>query len=280
MVGVRSRILFLLAMPVMSAADLPRYASLDGHRIAYVERGSGGSALVLIHGWTCDHTFWRDTIPELSKSRRVIAVDLPGHGSSDKPEIVYSMELFARAVNAVLEQARVEKAVLAGHSMGTAVALTVHRLSPEKVAALVIVDGFIPMKRAQPEGREVFLTPFRTDYEATINRMINSMFVDGTPADARDYIRARMTGTPAHVGRSAMEEITKIDPAALQPIGLPALAVMARRPQRDEAYEKFLRSFLPQLTYESWPDAGHFLMMEQPERFNAALARFLASHGL
>lgn len=280
MVGVRSHILVFLAVPMMMAAGPLRYATLDGHRIAYVERGSGGTPLVLIHGWTCDHTFWRDTIPELSKSRRVIALDLPGHGSSDKPQIVYSMDRFARAVNAVIEGAGIEKAVLAGHSMGTAVALSVQRLFPEKVAALVIVDGFIPMKPAQPDGREVFLTPFRTDYQATVNRMIDSMFVEGTPAATRDYIRARMTATPAHVGRSAMEEITKIDPGALQSIDLPALAVMARRPQRDEAYEKFLRSFLPRLTYESWPEAGHFLMMEQPERFNAALTKFLASHGL
>jgi len=62
-------------------------------------------AIVLIHGWSCRLDYWRDQIPEFAKRTRVIAIDLPGHGQSDKPELTYSMDLFARAVDAVLRDA-------------------------------------------------------------------------------------------------------------------------------------------------------------------------------
>src|SRR5688572_28994744 len=91
-----------------------RFAKLDGARVHYVNYGKGDEALVLIHGWTQNIDAWRDQIPEFAKHYRVIALDLPGHGKSDKPQFtkeavpknqpgkpfVYSMDHFARAVEA------------------------------------------------------------------------------------------------------------------------------------------------------------------------------------
>ena len=82
-----------------------RFTKLDGARIHYVNYGKGSEALVLIHGWTCNLDNWRDQMPDFAKRNRVIAIDLPGHGQSDKPQITYSMDLFARAVEAVLRDA-------------------------------------------------------------------------------------------------------------------------------------------------------------------------------
>src|SRR5262245_60780291 len=89
-----------------------RFTSLDHIRIHYETYGEGRAALVLIHGWSCNVDYWRNQIPDFAKQRRVIAIDLPGHGKSDKPEIAYTMDLFARAVDAVLRDAGVERAVL------------------------------------------------------------------------------------------------------------------------------------------------------------------------
>src|SRR5215210_6172038 len=91
-----------------------KYAKLDGARIHYKSYGKGKHALVLIHGWGSNLTFWRDQIPDFAKRNRVIALDLPGHGESDKPEIAYSMDLFANAIDAVMRDAKVERAVLMG----------------------------------------------------------------------------------------------------------------------------------------------------------------------
>src|SRR5215210_95040 len=77
-----------------------RFTTLDGARIHYVNYGKGSDALVLIHGWTMNVDNWTDQIPDFAKRNRVIAIDLPGHGQSDKPQVTYSMDLFARAIDA------------------------------------------------------------------------------------------------------------------------------------------------------------------------------------
>src|SRR5882762_2650442 len=118
-----------------------RFAKLDGARIHYQSYGKGREALVLVHGWTCSIEYWRDLIPDLSKRSRVIAIDLPGHGLSDKPQVAYTMDLFARAVDAVMRDAGVKRAVLVGHSMGTPVARQFYRKYPQETLAIVIVDG-------------------------------------------------------------------------------------------------------------------------------------------
>src|SRR5436190_21166578 len=79
-----------------------RFTKLDGARIHYVNYGKGDEAQVLIHGWTQNIDAWRDQFADFAKRNRVIAIDLPGHGQSDKPQLNYSMEYFARAVEAVM----------------------------------------------------------------------------------------------------------------------------------------------------------------------------------
>jgi len=118
-----------------------RYASLDGARIHYVNYGKGSEALILIHGWTMNADNWRDQIADFTRRNRVIAIDLPGHGQSDKPQVTYSMNFFSRAVEAVMRDARVKRAVLVGHSMGTPIARQFYRKYPDKTLGIVIVDG-------------------------------------------------------------------------------------------------------------------------------------------
>ena len=79
-----------------------KYAKLGANKIHYKSYGKGKDALVLVHCWTCNMDLWRDHIPELSKRARVVALDLPGHGLSDKPETTYSMVFFADAIDAVM----------------------------------------------------------------------------------------------------------------------------------------------------------------------------------
>src|SRR5262245_8728432 len=86
-----------------------RFARVDGIRVHYKSVGKGREALVFVHGWTCDMSFWRDQAAGLAGTARVILVDLPGHGLSDKPQITYTMDLFARAIDAVLNDAGVDR---------------------------------------------------------------------------------------------------------------------------------------------------------------------------
>src|SRR5437588_12879666 len=90
-----------------SANGESHFTTLDGARIHYVNYGKGSDALLLIHGWTMNLDSWRDQVADFAKRNRVIVIELPGHGQSDKPQVTYSMNLFARAVEAVMRDAKV-----------------------------------------------------------------------------------------------------------------------------------------------------------------------------
>src|SRR5918992_1305472 len=108
--------IFVLAGTASAFDGESQFTKLGDTRIHYKSYGKGPEALVLVHGWSCNLDNWRDQIPDFAKRNRVIALDLPGHGQSDKPQIAYTMDLFAHAIDAVMRDAKVERAVIAGHS--------------------------------------------------------------------------------------------------------------------------------------------------------------------
>lgn len=268
----------LLFAGILSAGE----AVYDGARVHYESHGKGKDAVVFIHGWTCDLTFWKGQAPVYG-SRRALLIDLPGHGRSEKPQVAHTQERFARSIDAVMRDAGVERAVLVGHSMGGPVALTFLRLFPQKTRALVLVDSLLPpapkddAERAkQKAGAEAALRAFsETEYQETSRKMLESMFSDHTSTTLREDIRSKMMAAPHHVRLSALEGMLALEPPKPgDTYDLPVLAVMAARSAR-AGYEARLRTIFPRLTYQEWEGFGHFLMMEDPERFNATLSGFL-----
>src|SRR5688572_33366961 len=177
-----------------------RTATLDGTRIHYANynrdsgsRGKGKAkagndeeALVLIHGWTMNNDSWRAQVPTLVKRNRVLVVDLPGHGQSDKPKTTYSMDYFARAIDAVMRDAKVKRAVLVGHSMGTPIARQFYRNYPEKTLGIVIVDGSL-----RPFGDKAILDKMIAglrgpEFRQTGTQMFNMMSGPGLATEAKD----------------------------------------------------------------------------------------------
>jgi pimeloyl-ACP methyl ester carboxylesterase len=257
-----------------------RFAKLDGARIHYVNYGKGDEALVLIHGWTMDLDNWRDQIPAFAKRSRVIAVDLPGHGQSDKPQTTYSMELFARAVEAVMHDAKVKRAVLVGHSMGTPVARQFYRKYPEKTLAIVIVDGVLhPL--ADKATMDRMIAGFRgPNYRDTITQMFAAMNGPGLSADAQGRIRAASQLAPQYVLISAMEGMADPSIWGDDKINVPVLAVMAKNPFFPPDIEQKARAVAPKMEFQMWESVGHFVMMEKPKEFNEVVLVFLDKNGL
>lgn len=258
-----------------------RFTTLDGSRVHYISYGEGPNAAVFIHGWSCDSTFWSFQAPVYQR-RRSLLIDLPGHGSSDKPQVPYTMEYFARAVDAVMEDAGVDRAILIGHSMGTPVAIQFLRMFPAKVAGLVIVDGFIPgppkddADRKKQAAQAAMMTKMYRgpDYKDNLASMLNSMFTPETPGAMRDEVAQKMLSTPQYVVASAMEGMMAITPVRERWHDVPVVATMVKR-DGSEQFRTFLKSHFELVRYEDFDHAGHFLMMEQPGKFNAILASFL-----
>ena len=270
-------------LPMLASEQVgghPHFAKLDGNRIHYTDYGSGTSALVFIHGWACDETVWRGQAGELSKKIRAITIDLPGHGQSDQPDVPYTMDLYARAIDAVLVDAKIESAILVGHSNGTPAIREYYRKFPSKVRALVIVDG--PLRQFfDAAGMEKFIAPFRGDhYREAATRMIDGI-TRAMPSEAnRAEIKTLMLRTPQRVAVSEFENTANAELWKPDKINVPVLMVLAKQPAWSAEYEQFVRSLIPDLDYLVWEDVSHFLMMDKPQEFNEAVLAFAAKKGL
>src|ERR1700689_153433 len=106
-------------------------ASVDGLNIHSATSGTGVKTVILVHGYTCDETTWTEQVPALAKEYRVVTLDLPGHGKSDSPKDgKFSMDLFARAIEAVRAEVKADRVVVVGHSVGTPAILLYAPLYP------------------------------------------------------------------------------------------------------------------------------------------------------
>jgi pimeloyl-ACP methyl ester carboxylesterase len=209
----------------------------------------------------------------------VIALDLPGHGQSDKPEIPYTMDLFANAIDAVLRDAKVERAVLVGHSMGTPVARQFYRKYPQKTLAIVIVDGGL-RPFGTKEMRENFISMFRSPNYKQAGMQMLSQMAPTLPAEGKERVNASFANTPQYVVVSAMEGMN--DDALYRPdkINVPVFAILAKSPFWPADTEEFLRGLAPDLELQWFEGVSHFLMMEKPKQFNDAVIAFLNKKNL
>src|SRR4051812_31838567 len=114
-------------------------ANRENH-ISYVVRGTGDPTLIFVHGFACSLDDWEEQLRGLSPSFRCVALDLPGHGDSAKPNTV-SIEVLGAAVNRVKDQVAASNTILVGHSMGCRVIVEAFQQSGTTVSGLVFVDG-------------------------------------------------------------------------------------------------------------------------------------------
>jgi pimeloyl-ACP methyl ester carboxylesterase len=257
-----------------------RFAKLDDTRTHYVNYGKGDQALVLIHGWTQSADAWRDNIADLSRRNRLIVIELPGHGQSDKPQTTYSMDYFARAVEAVMRDAKVKRAVLVGHSMGTPVARQFYRKYPDKVLGIVIVDGSL-----RPFGDKAMIDQMMAgfrgpQYRDAVNQMMGFIAGPNLSAEVKQRINSASMNTPQNVLVSAFEGMLDNSIWTEDKINVPVLAVMAKTALLPPNAEESFRAIAPTLDFQIFDGVGHFVMMEKPKEFDAAVIAWLDKNAL
>jgi pimeloyl-ACP methyl ester carboxylesterase len=272
--------IFLLVSAFTAAGQLPKdhWTKGVGNRVHYYDVGKGRNALILIHGWNCNADLWKASYNAFPQYR-VIAVDLPGYGKSDKPETNYSMEYFARAIDAVMTDAKVKRAVLVGHSMGTPVARQFYRLYPEKTLGIVVVDGPLVSFGTKAE-MDKFLAPLVSNYQDNIPRFLNGLLGAVKDETLRASIRTTMSSASEHVAISAMQGMIDDRIWTNDKINVPVLAIMAAGPQLKPDTKETYHGVAPDLDFEVWSGVSHFLFMEKPKEFNTAVAAFVQRHKL
>jgi pimeloyl-ACP methyl ester carboxylesterase len=262
----------ILAFPLSAA-------TVDGAKVHWTSKGTAKQAVILVHGWTCDESSWDAQVPVLSQKYRVITLDLPGHGQSDPPKDgKFSMTVFARAVEAVRAEAKVDKVVLVGHSMGTPVIREYARLYPKHVVGLVPVDGLLIISAGGPppaNGRAAPNPAAMTGPDGIKAReaMIRGMFTPATPAAVQQHVLKMVLAPPEATASGAM--IATFDTASLNGFvtTVPVLGIYAGNTPM--ANRDTLKQVFPNSEYVQVAGTGHFVMMERPEEFNRLLLAFL-----
>jgi pimeloyl-ACP methyl ester carboxylesterase len=248
----------------------------DGVSLYYEEAGAGKPPIVLVHGWTCDHTYFAPQFEHFARDHRVVAVDLRGHGQSDKPEQDYTMAAFADDVAWLCGELGLTKPVIIGHSMGGVIALEIAARFPELASAVVLVDAPVVPPAALVDGVRPLMEALRSPQfrEAQRQFVADALFLPGDDPQRKAQIVDAMSQAPQHVMASAFENIFAWDgEAAARGCTVPVLNICAAGPLTD--LNRF-RELCPQLVNGQTVGAGHFHQLEVPEQVNAMIDRFLA----
>lgn len=128
---------------------------------------SGRETLVLLHPWMTNMMVWHDVASALAKDRRVILIDLPGHGKSAKPFGAYPVPRLAHAVLDVLDALKLEQPIVIGNSLGGATSIEVARLAPKRIAGIVLIGS--------PGGQEISEPLRQLVYGSTKARQLASL---------------------------------------------------------------------------------------------------------
>jgi pimeloyl-ACP methyl ester carboxylesterase len=253
------------------AGEQTAYAtSRDGVRIAYEVYGEGKPALVFVHGWSCDRSYWSGQLEPFSRRYKVVAVDLAGHGESGLGRKAWTMASFGDDVVAVVTKLGLTRVILIGHSMGGDVIAEAALRLPGRVAGLVWVDTYKRLGSGRsPEEVEAMSAPIRADFVPATREFVRGMFGPAADSALVERVAADMSSAPPTVGLAALVAALSYSremPRTLQRLRLPVVAINPDTPPTDTPS---MRRYGVEVIRMS--GVGHFLMMEDPGRFNGLL---------
>jgi pimeloyl-ACP methyl ester carboxylesterase len=260
-----------------------------------VTAGGAGPALVLLHGWPQTSRAWARVMPALAETHTVIAPDLRGTGASDRPEDGYPKTNQARDMRGVLKELGIGGPVaVAGHDIGSMIALAWAAAYPEDVSRLVLVDALLPgfgLEEAMnvAEGGMwhfgMFMTPHVPEmlfdghelefFTATFTAMANpgTFGPDDLAAYAAAYTgRERLRGGFAHY-RTLLED-GRENRALLAERKLPMPVLAIDSPRSGTATEQALSHHADDVRSKV-PSTGHFVAEEDPHWFTKTVTEFL-----
>jgi non-heme chloroperoxidase len=263
-----------------------RILSIDlptGARLEYAEHGDlDGRPLLLLHGYSDSWRSFERVIPHLPPSIRAIAPSLRGHGDSGRPAAGYAASDLAADAVALLDALGVSTAVVAGHSMGAAVAQRIALDHPARVDGLVLAGGVtswaqVPAIAGELAAAVAELTdPIDPEFALEFQASTVAGPVD---AELLDTAAAESCKLPARVWQAAMKETLLADFAdELPSIAAPALLIWGD--QDDEisprGEQDALAAALPGSELIVYEGIGHAVHWERPKRFAADLGAFVS----
>jgi pimeloyl-ACP methyl ester carboxylesterase len=236
--------------------------------------------LVLLHGMTFDRSIWRPIVAHLERidpGRRVLAIDLPGHGQSpDQPS--YELDEVPDQLNRVVQEAGLAAPVIVGHSAGGLAATMYAARHP--TCGVINVDQPLDVAPFAEFVRSLSDRLRGPEFPAVWQMFYESFHTDFLPADAQELVRStcrprqqvvlgywhQILDLPVARLTGLISDAT----AALRTAGVPYVHIAGGEPAPE--YRQWLGEQLPAAAIEVWPRSGHFPHLARPQQFAQQLA--------
>ena len=251
--------------------------SKDHNEIAYDVVGNGSTAIVFVHGWACNRTFWTEQPPYFLKEFTVVTLDLAGHGESGNERVDWTIDAFAEDVASVVNGLYLEEVFLVGHSLGGLVVIEAAHKLPHQTTGVILVDELMNTSDRYSWFEEMLVyLALKISFDASMSFIIReSMFTPNSDIDLVEKVVQAMANSPKVPAVESMVDVGGYfdyfnDNAisALNRLEVPVAIVNAgilpvKNDFKVESHERLLVKGLP--------NVGHFLMMEAPLEFNHLL---------
>lgn len=247
------------------------WAQVAGQTIYYIERGQQGTPMVFIHGAAGSHLHWGLQVRALGDVTRAVALDLPGHGRSDPPGR-NSIEAYRDVILGLLDALGFERAVIVGHSMGGAIAQTLALSHPDRVAGLGLV-GTGARLRVLP----AILDGVLNDFDHIAGLVTEYSYAPGLDPEFRQRAEEEFRTCPPLVTHGDFSACDQFDiMPRIAEIRAPTLVICGREDRMTPVkYSVYLAKNIPHAYLVLIDNAGHSVMIEQPDVTSQALMDFV-----
>jgi 3-oxoadipate enol-lactonase len=277
------------------------FVTIENATLFYEEQGNG-APLILIHGAWTSHQWWQWQIPALSRTYRILALDLRGHGRSTPLDSTYSVAGFTADVETFLRQLAIDEAVFIGWSLGGSICLQYCLNFPEKVKGLILIATrahlnfklklrtrlvylqarlSLMMALSQPRKYEREAQCFPGPGHHLIQRQLEDMLSPTVSKEIFAWIKQDLIEHPQNNYFEVFKSFWNWEAgAALAQIHAPVLLMAGKNDSWAPPYcAALIQREITNSRLVALEDAGHCLALEKPEKVNAEILRFLNDIG-
>jgi pimeloyl-ACP methyl ester carboxylesterase len=254
----------------------------DGLSIVGEVRGEGPTALVFLHGWCGDRTWWKGQVDAFAGDYRVVAIDQAGHGESGKEREQWSVQGLAADVQAVVKQLGLKRVILVGHSMGGPVSLAAAKRLPGTVVAVIGVDTLHNVEYQWPqEQTKKFLDGFAADFKGTMRLALRGMLAEKVDAKLLQELTSRAETQDPKMAIGLMQDMSRLDVKALMKDAKVPVRCINAAPAFQFAIPTAVDVNKKYADFNAviMEGVAHFPMVEQPAAFNRMLRDVLKEFG-
>ena len=277
-----------------AAGERGRIALRDGARIYYEAVGDKKDQnLLFIHGWSCSSRYWQRQMDSLSSKYYIVAVDLRGHGRSDKPDFGYTLKYMAKDVHEIIEKLDLHDLFLVGWSMGGSIVFEyVKQFANEYLKGICIVDigpyswktddypiGYMEYGKRLELVREYAMAFQEPGKEK--DSFVEKMFIQKPGADMINQLKAEYEKVPAYVRSLLILELFCSDYRhLLTQIDLPTLILLGSWSKKEKNYPvgEYMQQRIKASQLVSFSKSGHCPFLEEADTFNQVLSAFIEAN--